>query len=108
MNYTNHGAGSPRGADIGDLLSRTIGYERKFNTFLQFDNVKSFTDYALTSAPPVPKYYPVMKKVNAKGPEVLGNLPRVPGLPPKSFKEAIAKKAGVLVNTRTMPAFGGG
>jgi hydroxyacylglutathione hydrolase len=89
-------------------LSSTIGYERKFNRFLQFDNVKSFTDYALTSAPPVPKYYPVMKKVNAKGPEVLGNLPRVRGLPPKAFKEAIEKRAGVLVDTRTMFAFGGG
>src|SRR5213080_886138 len=108
MIYPNHGAGSPCGADIGDRLSSTIGYERKFNTFLQFDNVKSFTDYALTSAPPVPKYYPVMKKVNAKEPEVLGNLPRVPGLPPKAFKEAIARKAGVLVDTRTMLAFGGG
>ena len=108
MIYPNHGAGSPCGADIGDRLSSTIGYERKFNKFLQFDDVKNFTNYALTSAPPVPKYYPVMKKVNAKGPEVLGNLPRVPGLPPKAFKEAIEKKAGVLVDTRTMLAFGGG
>src|SRR5438552_1012433 len=108
MIYPNHGAGSPCGGDIGDRLSSTIGYERKFNTFLQFDNVKSFTDYTLTSAPPVPKYYPVMKKLNAKGPEVLGGLPRVPGLPPKAFKEAIAKKAGTLVDTRTMLAFGGG
>src|SRR6266576_5101354 len=106
--YPNHGAGSPCGAEIGDRLSSTIGYERKFNRFLQFDNLKSFTDYALTSAPPVPKYYPVMKKVNAKGPEVLGNLPRVPGLPPKAFKEAIEKKKGVLVDTRSMLAFGGG
>src|SRR6266481_9386947 len=106
--YTNHGAGSPCGADIGDRLSSTIGYERKFNKFLQFDDAKSFTDYALTSAPPVPKYYPVMKRMNAKGPEVLGNLPRLPGLPPKAFKEAIDKKAGVLVDTRTMLAFGGG
>jgi hydroxyacylglutathione hydrolase len=108
MIYPNHGAGSPCGADIGDRLSSTIGYERKFNRFLQFDNVKSFTDYALTSAPPVPKYYPVMKKINASGPEILGNLPRVPGLPPKAFKEAIEKRAGVLVDTRTMFAFGGG
>jgi hydroxyacylglutathione hydrolase len=89
-------------------LSSTIGYERKFNKFLQFDDVKSFTDYALATAPPIPTYYPRMKKVNAKGPEVLGNLPRVPGLPPKAFKEAIEKKAGVLVDTRTMLAFGGG
>jgi hydroxyacylglutathione hydrolase len=108
MIYPNHGAGSPCGADIGDRLSSTIGYERKFNKFLQFDDITSFTNYALTSAPPVPKYYPVMKKVNANGPEVLGNLPRVPGLPPKAFKEAIEKRAGVLVDTRTMFAFGGG
>jgi hydroxyacylglutathione hydrolase len=108
MIYPNHGAGSPCGADIGDRLSSTIGYERKFNKFLQFDDVKSFTDYALATAPPIPTYYPRMKKVNAKGPEVLGNLPRVPGLPPKAFKEAIEKKAGVLVDTRTMFAFGGG
>ena len=70
--------------------------------------MKSFTDYAKKTAPPVPHYYPVMKKLNAKGPEVLGGLPRVPGLPRKAFKAAIAKKAGTLVDTRTMLAFGGG
>jgi hydroxyacylglutathione hydrolase len=108
MIYPNHGAGSPCGADIGDRLSSTIGYERKFNKFLQFADVKSFTDYAVTTAPPIPTYYPRMKKVNAEGPEVLGNLPHVRGLPPKAFREAIEKKAGVLVDTRTMLAFGGG
>jgi hydroxyacylglutathione hydrolase len=108
MIYPNHGAGSPCGADIGQRLSSTIGYERKFNKFLQFPDVKSFTEHAIKTAPPVPHYYPVMKKLNAKGPEVLGGLPRVPGLPPKAFKEAIKKKAGALVDTRTMLAFGGG
>jgi len=108
MIYPNHGAGSPCGADIGARLSSTIGYERKFNKFLQFTDAKSFTDYAISSAPPVPHYYPVMKKVNADGPKVLGNLPRVPALPPKAFKEAVDKKAGVLVDVRTMLAFGGG
>src|SRR5438046_8830187 len=107
MIYPNHGAGSPCGADIGDRLSSTIGYERKFNKFLQFDDITSFTNYALTSAPPVPKYYPGMKKVNANAPAVLGNLPRVRGLPPKAFKEAIEKRAGVPVDTRTMLTFGG-
>ena len=108
MIYPNHGAGSPCGADIGDRLTSTIGYERRFNTFLQFDEVQKFTEYALATAPPVPKYYPVMKKVNAQGPQVLGNLPRVPGLPPKAFKKAIEKRSGVLVDVRTMLAFGGG
>src|SRR5438132_3188135 len=108
MIYPNHGAGSPCGADIGERLSSTIGYERKFNKFLQFPDVKSFTDYAIKTAPPVPHYYPVMKKLNAKGPEILGGLPGVQGLPPKAFKEAIEKKVGSLVDTRTMLAFGGG
>lgn len=106
--YPAHGHGSPCGADIGDRLESTIGYERRFNPFLQFQDVKSFTDYALSTAPPVPKYYPLMKKINAKGPEVLGNLPRVPGLPPKTFKQAVDETAGVLVDTRTMLGFGGG
>ena len=55
------------GADIGARFSSTIGYERNFNKFLQFEDAKSFTDYAVSTAPPVPRYYPVMKKVNAEG-----------------------------------------
>jgi hydroxyacylglutathione hydrolase len=108
MIYPNHGAGSPCGADIGARLTSTIGYERRHNKFLQFDDVKKFTDYALATAPPVPTYYPRMKKVNAEGPEVLGNLPRVRGLPPKAFKAALEKKTGQLVDVRTLLAFGGG
>ncbi|MBE0545101.1 MAG: MBL fold metallo-hydrolase [Verrucomicrobia bacterium] len=106
--YPGHGHGSPCGADIGDRLSSTIGYERRFNAFLQFQDEKSFTDYALSTAPPAPTYYPRMKKLNAKGPEVLGNLPTVRGLPPKYFKEATEDKDNVLIDTRMMLAFGGG
>ncbi len=108
MIHPAHGAGSPCGADIGDRLQSTIGYERDTNPFLQFEDVKEFTDYALNTAPPVPTYYPRMKKINAKGPEIIGNLPRVPGLPPKAFKEAVAQKKNVLIDTRTMLGFGGG
>jgi len=103
-----HGHGSPCGADIGDRLSSTIGYERRFNAFLQFQDVKRFTDYSLSTAPPPPTYYPRMKKLNAKGPEVLGNLPSVRGLPPKFFKVATQDKLNVLIDTRMMLAFGGG
>lgn len=106
--YPGHGHGSPCGADIGDRLQSTIGYERRYNPYLQFTEFEPFKEHALGTAPPVPKYYPVMKKLNAKGPEIIGNLPRVPGLPPKTFKEAIDQEAGVLVDTRTMLGFGGG
>jgi hydroxyacylglutathione hydrolase len=108
MIYPNHGAGSPCGADIGARMSSTIGYERKFNKFLQFADAKTFTDFAIKTAPPVPHYYPVMKRVNAQGPEILGNLPRIAALPPNAFRNAIERKTGVLVDTRMMLAFGGG
>jgi len=97
MIYPNHGAGSPCGADIGARLSSTIGYERKFNNFLQFKDAKSFTDFAIKTAPPVPRYYPLMKKVNAEGPKVLGSLPRVPGLSANAFQEAIEKKCAQAI-----------
>jgi hydroxyacylglutathione hydrolase len=106
--YPGHGSGSPCGADIGDRLSSTIGYERRFNAFLQFQDVKSFSDYALSTAPPAPTYYPRMKKVNAKGPEILRNLPTVRGLTPQRFEEAAGKESNVLIDTRMMLAFGGG
>jgi hydroxyacylglutathione hydrolase len=106
--YPAHGHGSPCGADIGDRLTSTIGYERQFNPFLQHPDKAEFKEYALSSAPPEPTYYKRMKRLNAKGPEVLRNLPLVPGLPPKAFKEAIGKDKAVVVDTRSMLAFGGG
>ncbi len=105
--YPGHGSGSPCGAEIGDRLSSTIGYERPFNPFLQFKDEKSFTRYAVETAPPIPRYYPVMKKVNAEGPEILGGLPRVAALPPKAFQKAIDQKSAILIDTRSMLAFGG-
>lgn len=108
MIFPNHGAGSPCGADIGARLSSTIGYERKFNKFLQFPDVASFTDYALKTAPPMPHYYPRMKKVNARGPDVIGGSPKIPALTPKQFKQALEQKRGALIDTRSMLAFGGG
>ena len=106
--YPAHGHGSPCGASIGDRLTSTIGYERKFNPFLQHPKKKEFTEYALSTAPPEPTYYKRMKKLNAKGPQVLGHLPIVPALPPKAFKAAMKSGDHVVVDTRLMLAFGGG
>ncbi|MDQ6860592.1 MAG: hypothetical protein M3032_05485 [Verrucomicrobiota bacterium] len=108
MIHPGHGAGSPCAADIGDRLQSTIGYERLTNPFLQFDNVEKFTKFAIETAPPVPTYQPRMKKINADGPQVIGNLPKVAALPVKALKEAIDATKGVLVDTRSMLAFGGG
>jgi len=106
--YPAHGHGSPCGASIGDRLTSTIGYERKFNTFLQLPKKKDFTEYVLSTVPPEPIYYKRTKKLNAKGPEVLGHLPVVAALPPKAFQTAAKRRDNIVIDTRQMLAFGGG
>jgi hydroxyacylglutathione hydrolase len=105
--YPGHGQGSACGPEIGDRLSSTIGYERTFNKYLQCKNAKEFDELVTSQAPPAPTHYPRLKKVNAKGPEVIGHLPRVPALPPQKFKARVEKGDAVLVDTRSMLAFGG-
>ena len=106
--HPSHGRGSPCGANIGDRLTSTIGYERKFNPFLQHSEKSDFLEYTLGASPPEPTYYKRMKKLNAKGPAIIGHLPPVPGLPPKEFKDAMQKSDAVVIDTRSMLAFGGG
>jgi hydroxyacylglutathione hydrolase len=106
--YPSHGSGSPCGADIGERLDSTIGYEKLFNPYYQRNERQTFVDYALSTPPPEPTYYKRMKKLNAAGPEVLGRLPMIPALPPARFKQLVAEKQYQLVDTRTMLGFGGG
>lgn len=105
--YPCHGAGSACGPDIGDRMSSTIGYERRFNSYAGIKDLQEFKGKVLGDAPPVPTHYPRMKKVNAKGPEVLRNLPRLPPLSVEDFARLAADGAQVL-DVRDMMAFGGG
>lgn len=106
--HPSHGSGSPCGADIGDRLESTIGFEKRFNPYYQRKERQDFVDYALSTPPPEPAYYKRMKKVNAAGPAILGRLPIIPALAPKAFREVLEAKGAQLVDTRTMLAFGGG
>jgi hydroxyacylglutathione hydrolase len=106
--YPSHGSGSPCGADIGERLDSTIGYEKRFNPYYQHTEREAFVEYALRTPPPEPTYYKRMKKVNAAGPPVLGGLPRIAALPPDRFKELAEAGDAHLVDTRSMLAFGGG
>ncbi len=106
--HPGHGAGSPCGANIGDRLVTTIGYERRHNHALRIGDEKKFVEFVLFTAPPEPRYYKRMKAVNAKGPDVLGRLPACPALPPKQFAEAVRAGRAQLVDNRQMLGFGGG
>jgi hydroxyacylglutathione hydrolase len=105
--YPAHGAGSPCGANICDRQS-TIGHERRHNPALQFTDESAFIDWVLCTAPPMPRYYPRMKRINAQGPEILGGLPAVEWLEPPAFRRRLAAGDVQLIDNRTMLAFGGG
>jgi hydroxyacylglutathione hydrolase len=103
--YPAHGAGSPCGANICDRQS-TVGHERRHNPALQFTNESAFIDWVLRTAPPMPHYYPRMKRINAQGPEVLGGLPPVEWLEPEAFRRRLAEGDVQLIDNRTMRDFG--
>jgi hydroxyacylglutathione hydrolase len=105
--YPAHGAGSPCGANICDRQS-TIGHERRHNPALQFTDESAFIDWVLRTAPPMPRYYPRMKKINAQGPEVLNGLPAVKWLEPAAFQRRLAAGDVQLIDNRSMEDFGGG
>jgi hydroxyacylglutathione hydrolase len=106
--YPGHGAGSACGADIGERPMSTIGYERRTNDFLRHEDFEAFKSFVKEGAPPVPQHYPILKKINAEGPEVIGNAPTIAGLPPEEFQKAVKQGGSQLVDTRQMHAFGGG
>jgi hydroxyacylglutathione hydrolase len=106
--YPCHGAGSACGADIGERPMTTIGYEKRTNDFLQYEDFEAFKSFVKEGAPPVPHHYPILKKINAKGPELIGTAPTVAGLPPEEFQKAVEQGKSQLVDTRQMLSFGGG
>jgi hydroxyacylglutathione hydrolase len=105
--YPAHGAGSPCGANICDRQS-TIGHERRHNPALQFTDEAAFIDWVLRTAPPMPRYYPRMKRINAQGPGVLGGLPAVEWLEPAAFRRRLGAGDVQLIDNRQMLDFGKG
>jgi hydroxyacylglutathione hydrolase len=106
--YPGHGAGSSCGPGIGDRQSSTVGYERRFNPYLQLHDEEQFVTELLANAPPEPRYYRHMKMVNAAGPPTYGGLPPAPPLPAKDFRAAVESRRHVLLDTRDLLSFGGG
>lgn len=87
-----HGAGSACGKGLGAIPSSTVGYEKRFNLALQFDDEQRFVEYILADQPETPFYFAVMKRVNKEGPELVRNLPNVETLSPERAL-AIVKEA---------------
>lgn len=108
MIFPCHAAGSACGPNIGDRMSSTIGYEKKYNSFMKIDNYDDFKEAIQGNAPPVPTHYPEMKKLNANGPEIYGHTPHVQAFSVTQFDQASQDKDTIIIDTRDMQAFGCG
>jgi hydroxyacylglutathione hydrolase len=99
-----HGAGSACGKGLGSVPSTTVGYEKRFNPALVYDDPDAFSDYLLADQPEPPRYFAVMKRVNKEGPAVLRELPQPPQLAAEELA-ALLKAGAQVVDIRSADAY---
>jgi len=101
-----HGAGSLCGRSISSKRTTTIGYERRFNVFLQKQDRQEFVDFVLDGNPYVPAYYKNMRSGNLNGATGFA-APDPRPLSVGEVQHALGHGALVL-DTRSPGAYGGG
>ena len=106
--YPSHGAGSACGKSIGDRRQSTIGNERIFNPAFQERSESEFVEWILGGMPEPPRFYARLKKVNAKGAPIKGDVPVLPPLSAKEFQERMKEENTIVIDARSILAFGGG
>lgn len=106
--YPCHGAGSSCGKSIGDRRQSTIGNEKCFNPALKSRTEPEFINWILSELPEPPSHYSRLKKINAQGANIKGCVPTLPPLSVSEFKAGIQDQNALILDTRSILAFGGG
>lgn len=106
--YPSHGAGSSCGKSIGDRRQSTLGNERVFSKAFQKRTESEFVEWVLSGMPEPPTHYAWLKKVNAKGAPLRGEVPVLPPLSPSEFQKKMKGDNTVVIDARSILAFGGG
>lgn len=106
--YPGHAAGSACGTSIGDRRQSTIGNERLFSPALRKKDQEHFVSWLLGSLPEPPRHYAWLKQVNAMGAPVRGCLPVTPPLSAAEFQLGMQQDGTVVLDARSILAFGGG
>lgn len=97
--WPGHGAGSACGRALGAVPSSTLGYERISNWALLADDEDEFVKAVLAGQPEPPKYFAEMKRVNKRGPALIGERRPPARLDAKKFDALLAARA-MIVDTR--------
>ena len=104
--YPAHGAGSLCGRAMSAKWRSTIGYERKYNRSLQFQDRAAFIGALTTNMPPAPDHFRRCSDINRGGPALLETLPVLRALKPLDFQAARERTNALVVDARSYDAFG--
>lgn len=102
--WPGHGAGSACGKGISAVPHSSLGYERRFNWAFSVDDEDEFVRQVLAGQPEPPGYFAEMKRVNKRGPRLLGALERAERLEASEIPNVLSSGA-TLVDTRPAAAF---
>jgi hydroxyacylglutathione hydrolase len=105
--WPGHGAGSACGKSLSAVPQSTLGYERMANWALEEMSEDDFVSWVLAGQPEPPRYFAQMKRVNKKGPRILGGLRRPAHLPPGDIVGLLQDNA-LVIDIRLAEAFAGG
>jgi len=106
--YPGHASGSACGTSIGDRRQSTIGNERLFSPVFKKTDEEHFVSWLLGSLPEPPRHYARLKRVNAAGAPVRGGVPVTPPLSVNEFQHRMRDEETVVIDARSILAFGGG
>ena len=105
--WPGHGAGSSCGKALGAVPQSTLGYERRFNWAFQIADETEFVREALAGQSEPPPYFARMKRLNQRGPRVLGAFPSPVAIDDIGLREA-QRVATPIIDTRPTAAFASG
>jgi hydroxyacylglutathione hydrolase len=105
--WPGHGAGSACGKALGAVPQSTLGYERRFNWAFQLNDETAFVREVLAGQSDPPPYFARMKRLNQRGPRVLGGFPEPVELDEIGLREAM-RVGAPIVDTRSSAAFATG
>jgi hydroxyacylglutathione hydrolase len=102
--YPGHGAGSLCGAGIGSSAKTTLGYERSAQPLLRLTQ-QEFVAEVLATIPPLPVYYPRMKRLNAAGAQAYDAAAPITALEAAEVASHSSSGDTVLLDVRDVESF---
>ena len=105
--WPGHGAGSACGKALGAVPQSTLGYERRFNWAFQIDDEAAFVREVLAGQSDPPPYFARMKRLNQRGPRILGGFPEPVEIDEIGLREAM-RVGAPIIDTRSAAAFAEG